>query len=159
MTAHDTDDVRQSACRQSVAKLCRVAVARVCEDDVSAHAGGKRVVDERERDLPLLRKLDLDRNADAASPRHVVGPRFGQEQSHPDARAAELASEMNTDGDLAIIDAPQGARVLACDADGVFALLRKACVVDDQGFDGGKLTIDLAGQSHAALADPVEDRP
>jgi hypothetical protein len=62
---------------------------------------------------------------------------------HADARAAELAREMNADRDLAIIDASERTRVLTRNADRVFAFLREPGVVDDERFDTGQLAIDL----------------
>src|SRR5512135_2665618 len=99
VAAHDTDDVGQLSLRQAVAEFGRIAVASIGEDDVPAHAGCEGVVDEGERDLPLLRELDLDGNADRPSTRAIACPRFGQKQAHPDACTAELAGQMNADRD------------------------------------------------------------
>lgn len=140
---HDGDDLRQLSLRQSVAELGRIAISRIGENHVGADACGQRVVDEGDRDLPLLRELDLDRKTDGASTRSIVCPCFRQEQAHADARAAQLAGEMNADRDLAIIDAAERARILTRDADRVFPFLGKSGVVDDERLDAGQLAIDL----------------
>ena len=66
----------------------------------------------------------------------IVGPGARQVELEVDGQMLRTRGEREADADLAIGDLARGAGVLPLDADGVFALLEPAGVVDDPIFDG-----------------------
>ncbi|HLL24952.1 MAG TPA: hypothetical protein VK427_22615 [Kofleriaceae bacterium] len=121
-----------------------VAEGGITQHDVLANSGCERVVEQRQGMFPLRRELDLVGHSNATASLAVPRPDLRQVEPHSDTAAAALPSQVQAGSDLAVINSPERPRVLAGDADGVAALLRETCVVDNERLDLGQLTIQRA---------------
>ena len=73
----------------------------------------------------------------AALPLGVFAPGFRQVELVGDGEAGGGCADGEANGELAVVLFAHLALVLPGDADGVFAFLGEACIVDDPGRDGG----------------------
>ena len=116
MRALHAHQVVHPSSSHSLAKLPAVTVASIREQDVVAYSPRERVVQLRQGKLPLALEAHLLGHTRGTAPLTAAGLLLGQVQLHADTAAALLPSQVQADCHLAVIGAPQGARVLASHA-------------------------------------------
>src|SRR5262245_41407119 len=125
------DDVGQLHLGQRVTKGRVVAVARIGKRYTLWHAVSDRPAYLAERDLRLGLEGDLSRHAGLLAALLVVGPRFGEIETHGNRQARLVAGHRQCHRHLAVVLLAELAAVLARNPDGMLALLGDAGVVDD----------------------------
>jgi hypothetical protein len=91
--------------------------------------------DLRQRDLGLGLKRDILRHSRFRPPCRIIGPLLGQIETIRDGKARMTVRDRQRNGNLAIILLAELAAILPRHANRVLTLLRKACVINDKGFD------------------------
>ncbi len=108
------------------------AIDLVAQNPGERHTSGDRPGDHTARQLGLSRERDFLRNAGRLAPGGVLGPFLRQIKRAVDQRMPVAAGISKEHADLAVLDAPGGAAVLALHPDGLRALLHKAGLIHNQ---------------------------
>jgi hypothetical protein len=137
----------QAALSDRIAELRRIAVASICQNNMTAYSSGQRGIQLCQRNLALSRCNYVSGHASAHSSRPVRHPRFRQEQPKTDHAAALLACKMKADRDLTVVDAPECAAVLSLNADRMLTLLGKASVIDYECLNARQLGIEVLSKA------------
>ena len=119
-----------------MAELGVVAVSSVGGHGRARDSNGDGLPDLFGGDERLGAEHDFVGHTGLAAPFGVLAPSFWQEEFVGDGQAGGYRADGEADGDLAVVLFPNLAAVLPGDADGVFATLDKAGIVDDPGGDG-----------------------
>ena len=117
---------------QRFAKHRHVAVGGIGEHRRDGQPRGPRAAHQRQRQAPLLLKVDGRRNTDAGAPRAIARPLLRQVQGGAQHPGPPLGPQQRRRGHLAIGDLAHRAAILPRHADRVLALFRKARVVDHE---------------------------
>jgi len=117
---------------QRRAQRRRVAVARIAEDRGDCQARRAHLLEQVQREFPLLLEAHGAGDVRALTARGILGPALREIQRGADQPRAHARPERRRHGHLAVADLAQTPRVLARNADRVLALFRKARVVEQQ---------------------------
>src|SRR3954454_16035161 len=94
--------------------------------------GQERALQHRSPDLGLGGERHIVRNAGVSAARAIIGPGLRQVESAVDQRPTMAAGVAKENADLAVLDAPRRAGVLAVDPGRLGALLEKARLIQHQ---------------------------
>jgi hypothetical protein len=130
--AADGDHVALAALLQAGQEVGVVAVVGVGDDAGVPHPVGVGSVQQRQGDLGLGLEGDLLGHPGFLETLGVVSPALMQIQPGGDRPGDGPLGGVAGDGDLAVGRLAEGAGVLTGDADGAFALLGEAGVIEDQ---------------------------
>src|SRR4051794_7835044 len=108
------------------------AIDLVAQNPGERHVSGDRPGDHAARQCGLGGERHLLWNTGRLAPGEVLGPLFRQIELAVDQRMPFAAGISEEHTDLAVLDAPRRAAVLACHAGRLRSLLQKAGLVDDQ---------------------------
>ncbi len=126
------DHIPQPVALGGCAEVVIGPVHRVGRHPPRRHTGLHRPIDHPPRQYDLGSERDLFRNAGLLPPLGVVGPLLGQVQGAVEQRPALLSCVPEEHPDLAVLDPPGGARVLAGNPTRLGALLEEPGLVHDQ---------------------------
>src|SRR6516165_4849239 len=108
------------------------AIDAVADYPGAGHAGGERTIQHGASQLGLGREGDRRGHAGRRAALAVGGPVFRQVECPADQRLAVAAGIGEKDPDLAVLDAPRSAGILALHAAGLITLFQEASFVEHQ---------------------------
>src|ERR1700737_1135603 len=129
----DTHGVLQFPPFQFFAELGAISVAGIAQHHSIRQAPLSDLIDDFQRQFPLLAKDDFLRNARLAPPLGVVGPTLRQIQPPSQRYISLFANMMNADCDLAVARLSYRARVLPLHRYRVRALFGEPGIIDHPG--------------------------
>jgi hypothetical protein len=149
----DTGDIAQPQSADLLAQPGIAAISGVHQHNAARQTGGVGRPDLLQRDLRLGQKSNRLGDASRGAAHGVGRPLQRQIQPPGDRQARRMVGQRQADRDLAVVLFAELAAILTRHPDRMTALLGKAGVVDDPGFDRAAAFDEWQGQ----LLDPAEN--